>query len=312
MINVPLYDQIHPHSQDQVPFPWGQTTLHHLFDRGWLWVIPFNNVVGSRNPLCSVGLTLDPRLHPCPKDQSPAEEFAAFIQRYPSIEAQFKDARAVRPWVASGQRLQYSASGTVGDRFCLLPHSHGFVDALYSKGLAITMTVLAPLAQKILDAKQAQNYSAEFFRYIHDLTTALYDCNDALVEGSFLSFKDFDLFNCWWRIWLGVADWKFAELMKAYEENPDPQYLPWTGGVVGWSCREPDNRLTGEFFTAVFGAIKAHDRGDLSKTETINFTMEKIRQWNRPQDLGNWDQHVVAPEGDFPSHHPDYPLSVAN
>jgi len=295
MIDVELYDKVHHFSKDNVPLPWGQTTLHHLFDRGWLWVIPFNNVTSSKNPLCSVGLTLDPRVHPMKSGQSLEQEFEAFIARYPSIAKQFKNAHPVRPWIASGERLQYSASASVGDRYCLLPHSSGFVDALYSKGLAITSTVLAPLAQRILEAVKERNFSAEYFSYIDQLTHALLDCNDRLVEGSFLSFKDFDLFNCWWRIWLSVADWKLGELMDLYEESGDPRHLPWSEEAVGWSCREPNNHQTSLFFNEVFNAIKAHDRGEWSTSETINFTMEKIRERKVKVELADFDKHYTAP-----------------
>jgi tetracycline 7-halogenase / FADH2 O2-dependent halogenase len=34
-------------------------TLHHAFDGGWFWVIPFDNNEWSDNPLCSVGVMLD-------------------------------------------------------------------------------------------------------------------------------------------------------------------------------------------------------------------------------------------------------------
>lgn len=53
--------------------------LHHIFKGGWLWIIPFNNHRASTNPLCSVGLQLDPRLYPQREDLTPEEEFRAFI-----------------------------------------------------------------------------------------------------------------------------------------------------------------------------------------------------------------------------------------
>lgn len=46
------------------PEPYASGTLHHLFEGGWMWIIPFDNHEGATNPLCSVGVQLDPRLVP--------------------------------------------------------------------------------------------------------------------------------------------------------------------------------------------------------------------------------------------------------
>ena len=84
-----------------------QGTLHHIFDGGWLWVIPFNNHPRATNPLCQRRPELDPRVHPQAGDVTPEEEFREFIARFPAWSAQFEPARAVREWVSTG-RLQYS------------------------------------------------------------------------------------------------------------------------------------------------------------------------------------------------------------
>ncbi|KAA0987571.1 NAD(P)/FAD-dependent oxidoreductase, partial [Dyadobacter aurulentus] len=68
---------------------WHEGTLHHMFEGGWLWVIPFNNHARSTNNLVSVGLQLDPRVYP--KTDIPAQqEFDEFLARFPSIGAQFR------------------------------------------------------------------------------------------------------------------------------------------------------------------------------------------------------------------------------
>jgi FADH2 O2-dependent halogenase len=93
----------------------------HLFDGGWMWVIPFNNHPSSTNQLCSVGLNMDPRRHPKP-DLPPEQEFRAFIRSFPAMAQQFEKAIAIREWVSS-DRLQFSSTRAVGDRYCLIPHA---------------------------------------------------------------------------------------------------------------------------------------------------------------------------------------------
>ena len=174
MIDVPCFNEVGP-SREQFHHPYrlSEGTLHHIFKGGWLWVIPFNNHPASTNPLCSVGLQLDPRLYPQRDDLSPEEEFFAFIDRFPAIQAQFKPARAVRNWVRTG-RLQYSSKRIVGDRFCLLGHAAGFIDPLYSKGLYNTMMSVAVLSHLLLEAHQSGDYSAEQFQPLEETTLA--DC----------------------------------------------------------------------------------------------------------------------------------------
>ncbi len=120
MIDVLPFEQAVP---NLLSIPWSHGTLHHVFERGWIWVIPFNNNPWSTNPLVSVGLTVDPRRYP-PGDLAPEQEFARFVERFPSVARQFAGAKAVRPWVSTG-RLQYSSTRTLGHRFCLMSHAAG-------------------------------------------------------------------------------------------------------------------------------------------------------------------------------------------
>lgn len=73
MIGVTPYEETVPKGAHGNPTKWSQGTLHHLFEGGWMWVIPFNNHPLATNPLVSVGLNLDPRIHP-PFDGTPEEE----------------------------------------------------------------------------------------------------------------------------------------------------------------------------------------------------------------------------------------------
>jgi FADH2 O2-dependent halogenase len=80
MIDVPGFNDVTmPHQEFGHPYPLSQGTLHHIFKGGWLWIIPFNNHPASTNPLCSVGLQLDPRLYPQRDDLTPEEELREFI-----------------------------------------------------------------------------------------------------------------------------------------------------------------------------------------------------------------------------------------
>ena len=211
MINVPCYNDVGASRQTYgLPFRLSEGTLHHIFEGGWLWVIPFNNHPQSTNPLCSVGLQLDPRLYPQRDDLSPEEEFFDFIERFPSVCAQFKEAKAVRNWVRAG-RLQYASKRIVGDRFCLLGHAAGFIDPLFSKGLYTTMMSVAVLSNLLLDTHQSGDYSVEHFRPLEETTLAFVRTNDRLVANSYKSFANYKLWSVYAVLWLLGA---YTELVK--------------------------------------------------------------------------------------------------
>ncbi|MEM7126554.1 MAG: NAD(P)/FAD-dependent oxidoreductase [Chloroflexota bacterium] len=213
MIDVPDFHDVGTTQQEaDLPFSVAEGTLHHVFDGGWLWVIPFNNHPASTNPLCSVGLMLDPRVYPSRDDLSAEEEFFDFIERFPSIAAQFRGARSVRAWVRTG-RIQYSSKQIVGDRWALLGHAAGFIDPLYSKGLYVSLTSVSILAHKLLQAQIDGDYSRERFLPLEETTLAYLHSNDRLVANSYKSWGYYDLWNQYSVLWLLGA---YTELVKLF------------------------------------------------------------------------------------------------
>ncbi|MBB3114045.1 FADH2 O2-dependent halogenase [Paenibacillus phyllosphaerae] len=239
MINVLPFDALTDKNTHGLPSAFHRGTLHHIFDGGWLWVIPFDNHKDSTNRLCSVGLQLENRLHP-KTDLSPEEEFQSFLDRFPDIAKQFAQAKPVRDWTAS-DRLQYSSHQVIGDRYCLLAHAAAFIDPLFSRGLAITVNTINALAQRLIDAVGSQSFRAEDFALVSKIIQESYDTNDRLVSCSYTAFRDFDLWNAWYRVWaLGQAftSLRFTQLLSKYYENRDLNWLmevekaPYPGGIV--------------------------------------------------------------------------------
>ncbi|MBZ8180966.1 MAG: tryptophan 7-halogenase [Oscillatoria sp. PMC 1051.18] len=210
MLDVSQFEAcVHSQKVHGMPGNFHEGTLHHLFDGGWMWVIPFNNHKNSTNPLCSVGLQLDSRRFP-KTDIPPEQEFFEFISQYPSIYEQFKNAKSVREWIST-DRLQYSSKKCVGDRYCLLHHSYGFVDPLFSRGLASTCDCVKHVAQLILEAVKDNDFSESRFEELNEIYSRLLDLNDELVYGALISFKDFEL----WKTWHGV--WQIPEFVSFFE-----------------------------------------------------------------------------------------------
>jgi tetracycline 7-halogenase / FADH2 O2-dependent halogenase len=214
MIDVPDFHDVHISKKEyNIPFSLAEGTLHHIFHGGWMWVIPFNNHPRSTNPLCSVGLLLDPRIHPERAELTPEEEFYAFVERYPSIAAHFRHAKAVRAWTRTG-RLQYSAKHVVGERFALLGQASGSIDALYSKGLYVSFMSLFALAHLLLQAHEDGDYSAERFQPLETLTLNYIRANDRLVANSYRSFANYKLWQVMSVQWLLGAYTEYVKLLS--------------------------------------------------------------------------------------------------
>jgi FADH2 O2-dependent halogenase len=221
MVDVPCFNSVGAsREQYDLPFRLSEGTLHHIFKGGWLWVIPFDNHPGSTNPLCSVGLQLDPRLYPTRTDLSPEEEFYDFIERFPSIPPQFQRARAVRAWTRT-ERLQYSVSEVVGDRYCLLGHAAGFIDPLYSKGLYTTLMSVSRLAHLLIAGHREGDYSAERFRSLETQTLGYVRANDRLVANSFKSWGNYELWSVYAVLWLLGAYLELVKLVSARGQARD-------------------------------------------------------------------------------------------
>lgn len=224
MLGVRPYDAIGggPKAHD-LPSPLSQGTLHHIFDGGWLWVIPFNNHPSCTNPLCSVGLLLDIDRHPA-DGSAPESEFWRVIGRYPDMARQLEGATAIRGWMSS-ERLQFTSSTSVGDRWCMLPHAFAFVDPLYSSGLAVTMSAINGLAARLILAQQDGDWSGERFRPVDSSVKASFRYYDRLVSGSYTSWRQFPLWNAWTRLWMIgglLGAFSANELTVRYRRSSDP------------------------------------------------------------------------------------------
>jgi FADH2 O2-dependent halogenase len=187
-------------------------------------VIPFNNHPRATNPLVSVGLQVDPRVHPKPEGLTAEEEFRGFIDRFPSIRRQFQDARAVREWVST-PRLQYSPRATVGYRYCLTSHAAGFIDPLFSRGMSNTFEIINALSWRLLEALREDDFAVERFEYVQRLEQGQLDFNDNLVANAYTSFSDYKLWDAWCRVWALGQFLGTMEINRAYAKFLDSHDL---------------------------------------------------------------------------------------
>jgi FADH2 O2-dependent halogenase len=266
MTGVKDYDRdcLRPGESPELSAGWSEGTLHHVFEGGWFWVIPFNNVPGSENPLCSVGLTLNMKRHP--DTGLPAEEeFYKFVNKYPSIAEHLEGAKVARPWVKTG-RLQYSATGGAGDRYFLMAHAHGFIDALYSRGMITTFEVLSALAGPLLAALDEDRFSRDRFAYAERLQNAMLRQSDRVVNNSYRAFPSFPLWNAWLRVWLIAeiyGDLRLFSVCVKYLETGDKSLFAMLEAdpLIGTSAPGVDEVT--DLVSFAEGILARYERGEI-------------------------------------------------
>lgn len=275
MVGVkPYEDCVHPKNVLDQPVSWSQCTLHHIFDGGWMWVIPFNNHKDATNPLCSVGLCLDSRRFP-KNDTPPEAEWKQFLARFPSIAKQFEEAKLVRSWTSTS-RLQYSVKKCVGDRYCLTSHAAGFIDALFSRGLANTTAIIDALANRILQAVADNDFSTEHFEYIEQLQQNTINYNDQLVNCSYISFRDFELWNAWFRMWylaVGLGGLRLGMMHKKFIQTGDYSVLPDAHEPLGLFNIDPKNEEFRKLWDAAVALVESVDTGETAPKDAAQKIM---------------------------------------
>lgn len=231
VIDVKPYDDLTlPFGVPRAPERWYNGTCHHIFDGGWVWVIPFDNREGATNPVVSVGVSFDMKKYPKPKDMTPDQEWQWFLSTFPSVNEQFKDSKPVRDWVSS-DRLQVSCKTCIGERFVLMASAYGagFIDALFSRGLANSTEVINALAPRLLKALKDDDFSPERFEYIQQVQENNRINNDHMVNSAYVCFHNFEMWNAWFRIWalaVGLGDLRLASIYRRYLESHDESILP--------------------------------------------------------------------------------------
>ncbi len=189
---------------DDHPFHCQDSTLHHVFDGGWMWVIPFDHGVTS------AGLCLDMLRFPL-DGSPPAEEWRRFLQQFPSIAEQFASAESLwgEHFGFSG-RLQRRIGQAAGRNWALLPTAAGFIDALHSTGIAHTLIGL----ERLVRAWEEDWDTPRLWTRMADYNTTVQaeiECIDRVVAASYDSFHDFDRMVAITMFYFATAIWSEHE-----------------------------------------------------------------------------------------------------
>ena len=137
--NVPRWESLlNAESIDtgDYPFPCDDAALHHLFQHGWMWVLRFDNGVTSVG-LCESLSEPHDRSTRKPS-RSNRCNWDATLSRYPAVAKHLRAAELADPGalMVSTERMQRLWGVTAGQGWIMLPNTAGFIDPLFSTGIA--------------------------------------------------------------------------------------------------------------------------------------------------------------------------------
>jgi FADH2 O2-dependent halogenase len=215
-----------------MPYPMDDAALHHVFDGGWMWVLRFGNGVTSAGVAVEDWLAEDLKL----ADGEPA--WHRLLARYPSVAAQFADARPTRSftWMP---RLAYRAAEAAGDRWAMLPSAAAFIDPLFSTGIPLTLIGIERLARILEDGLEQAGLRSQA-----GLKTRLYNAGDRsggsldpptyaaatledgdrtarLIAGSDAGFRRFPMFTAYSMFYFAAAS--FSEMARRLASARTPR-----------------------------------------------------------------------------------------
>ena len=189
--NVPLWQEYLESANanlSEYPFRSDDAALHQVLDRAWMWQLRFHT------GRLSAGLVLDSRHHPATNALSPAEEWARWLNRYPSLQHQFEAATpAAKPGaILRTGRLQRLWGQSADANWALLPHTAGFIDPLHSTGIAHSLSGIEHLISILEGHWQKATLPDELALYDQRLQQE-FKLVDLLVAGSYAGMGAFEL-----------------------------------------------------------------------------------------------------------------------
>jgi FADH2 O2-dependent halogenase len=184
--NVRRWDELHA-CREQPPYPVDDAAMHHVFDGGWIWVLRFNNGITSAGVAATDALARELRF----AEGAPA--WGRLLQRLPSVNEQFAEAKPCLPFVHA-PRLSFRSAAAVGKCWALLPSAAGFVDPLLSTGFPLTLLGIERLAE-VLNESRGSPRMAEQLNGYEQRTFGELDTVAALVGALYANMGDSEMFN---------------------------------------------------------------------------------------------------------------------
>jgi FADH2 O2-dependent halogenase len=208
-------------SLTDAPYPEDRAAVHHLLEEGWMYLLAFDHGVTS------AGLLLEPGAARS-SGAAPAALWSGVVGRYPTLARLFETAEVERP-IGYVPRLQHRLTRAWGPGWVAMPHTYGFVDPLFSVGIAWSLRAVERLAEILVESGPGRPAvaSGEAFARYGGLLAAEIEQIDRLVATAYRARRRFGYFTAHSLLYFAWVS--FAE---SFERLGRPE-RPWWRGFLG-------------------------------------------------------------------------------
>jgi FADH2 O2-dependent halogenase len=207
------------------PYPADDAAVHHVFPGGWIWVLRFSNGITSAGvaaeEACARELALE--------EGAPA--WGRLLALFPSVRAQFAEARPVLPFVHV-PRLGFRRARAAGEGWALLPSAAAFADPLLSMGFPLALLGIQRLGLALAGDWGTNRFASRVADY-GEATLAEADAASRLVGALYAAFEDFPLFAELTKLYFAAASFSESarrlgkiHLANSFLLSKDPAYGP--------------------------------------------------------------------------------------
>ena len=169
----------------------------------------------------------------------------------------------------------------------------------------LSLNSLLLLADELLSAIADGDFSCERFEKFDRYQQRALDTNDALVAGSYTSWRSFELWNAWVRIWYASANLSTLHLEAAYNkylQDGNPRTLVEAYAPI-WGSFCPSLNAFQSFFAEAVGIIDAVEAGMMPPQMATSKLFYLIRNADFLAPVFNLAQPEVNNGGSFDAEH---------
>ena len=252
--DVERFDDLFP--VDDPPYPVDDAAVHHVFPGGWIWVLRFNNGLTSAGVAATDALAQELDL------ADGASAWERLLAGLPRVQAQFRNARPVVPFVHS-PRLAFRSAVVTGPRWALLPSAAGVIDPLLSTGFPLNLLGLHRLLNALEKAGRARDEA--LLEYSRQTTDEL-DATERLVGALYATMPDFELFKRTSLLYFAAASFSETvrrlgrpERARGFLLHADPGFGPELRACGGAAARMPSGDERRALLARIDEAIEPFD-----------------------------------------------------
>ncbi len=258
------------------------SALHQILDEGWIWMLRFND------ERTSIGFVLENKngLY----DKVPTDKiWNDLLQKYPSVHAIFRDTTLAKQpdKIIRTQRLQRKISHCFGRGWVALPHTAGFVDPMFSSGIALTLSGLEKIVHALTEYWNDEQILQKHLREYENAFSEEVQLMDYLISGCYYAMKHFGLFNAWSMLYFAATI--AHENGRLRKESP------------GYFLNADDEAIKKMIQLSYKDLLQIVSQQTVSREHVINFTKtikERIAPFNTAclldPSLKNMYQHTAA------------------